>query len=94
MIEETPEEKREVIEREVIKRDEVNLKRKDTEVRYEIDRRLNSQEKQDAVKVGRLDVSDYHQQAMKFEPLKERTTNIERMGKDRKVSLNKLNTNL
>ena len=87
VIEETPEEKREITKRDVTKRDEVKPKHTDTKVRYEVERRLKSQEKQDAVKVGRLDVQEYHERPMEFERLKEKTTNIERMGKDRKVSL-------
>ena len=94
VIEETPEEKREVIKRDVIKRDEVKPKRKDTQVRDELDRRPEQQGKEDVVTVGKLDFSEYHEKPIEFEPLKERTTNIERMGKDRKVSLITLNTNL
>jgi len=94
VIEETPEEKREVIKRDLPKTEKVKPTHKETEVRYEVGRRPKQQGKEDGVKVGRLDVSEYPEQPMEFEPLKERTTNIERMGKDRQVSLIKLNTNL
>ena len=94
VIQETPEEKREVIKRDLLKRDDVKPTRKDTEVRYEVGRRPKQQGKEDVVKVGKLDVSEYHEQPMEFERSKEKTTNFERMGKDRKVGLITLNTNL
>ena len=86
MIEETPEEKEEVTRREVFTRDEVKPRHKDTEVRYEVERRPK-QQKEDVVKVGRLDVTDYHKETMEFEPTKEKTTYTETLGKERKVSL-------
>ena len=94
VIEETPEEKREVIKRDLLKREEVKPTRKDTEVCYEVERRPKQPGREDVAKVGRLHVQEYHEQPMEFERLKEKTTNIERMGKDRKVSLITLNTNL
>jgi hypothetical protein len=86
VIEETPEEKEEVIKRDVPKRDEVKPKDKDTEVRYEVERRPNSLEKTDVIKVGRLDVTDYQKKTMGSEQLTERTTNMESLGKDLRVS--------
>ena len=85
VIEETPEEKVEVTRRDVLKRDEVKPKNKDTEVCYEVERRPK-QQKEDVVKVGRLDVTDYHKETMEFEPTKEKTTYTETLGKQRKVS--------
>ena len=85
VIEETPEEKVEVTRRDVFKRDEVKPRHKDTEVRYEVERRPK-QQKEDVVKVGRLDVTDYHKETMEFEPAKEKTTYTETLGKERKVS--------
>ena len=85
VIEETPEEKEEVTRRDVLKRDEVKPRHKDTEVRYEVERRPK-QQKEDVVKVGRLDVTDYHKETMEFEPTKEKPTYTETLGKERKVS--------
>ena len=85
VIEETPEEKEEVTRHEVFKIDEVKPRHKDTEVRYEVERRPK-QQKEDVVKVGRLDVTDYHKETMEFEPTKEKTTFIETIQKQRKVS--------
>ena len=85
VIDETPEEKEEVTRRDVLKRDEVKPRHKDTEVRYEVERRPK-QQKEDVVKVGRLDVTDYHKETTKFEPTKEKTTYTETLGKERKVS--------
>ena len=85
VIEETPEEKEEVTRREVFKRDEVKPRHKDTEVRYEVERRPK-QQKEDVVKVGRLDVTDYHKETMELEPTKEKTTYTETLGKEPKVS--------
>ena len=86
-IEETPEEKQEVIKRDVLKRDEVRPRYKDTEARYEVERRPKSQGKEDVVEVGRLDVTDYQKKTMEFEPEKEKTTYTERLGKKPKVCL-------
>ena len=85
-IEETPEEK-EVIKRDVPRRDVVKPRYKDTETRYEVERRPKSQGKDDVVKVGRLDVTDYHKKTTESEPIKEKTTYPERLGKDRQVCL-------
>ena len=85
VIEETPEEKEEVTRRDVIKRDEVKPRHKDTEMRYEVERRPK-QQKEDVVKVGRLDVTDYHKETMEFEPTREKKTYTETLGKGRKVS--------
>ena len=85
VIEETPEEKVEVTRRDVLKRDEVKPRHKDTEVRYEVERRPK-QQKEDVVKVGRLDVTDYHKETMQLEPTKEKTTYTETLRKERKVS--------
>ena len=85
VIEQIPEEKEEVTRRDVIKTDEVKPRHKDTEVRYEVERRPK-QQKEDVVKVGRLDVTDYHKETMEFEPTKEKTTYTETLGKERQVS--------
>ena len=85
VIEETPEKKEEVTRRDILKRDEVKPRHKDTEVRYEVERRPK-QQKEDVVKVERLDVTDYHKETMEFEPTKEKTTYTETIRKQRKVS--------
>ena len=85
VIEQIPEEKEEVTRRDVIKTDEVKPRYKDTEVRYEVERRPK-QQKEDVVKVGRLDITDYHKETMEFEPTKEKTTYTEILGKERQVS--------
>ena len=93
VIDETPEEKEEVIKRDVPKRDEVKPKYKHTETRYGVERRPVRKEKDDIVEVGRLDVTDYQKKTMEFEPEKEKTTHTERLGKKPKVCFSKYNFN-
>ena len=87
VIEETPEEKEELIRRDVIKRDEVKQRHKDTDERYEVERRRRPQRREDVVKVGRMDVTDYQERTVESETMKERETSSERLRRDRKVCL-------
>ena len=82
VIEEIPEEKEEVTKPDVVKRDEIRTRREDIDTHYEIEEVPTKQVKEDVVKVGRLDITDYEKA-----PREERiTTYTERLGKDRKVN--------
>ena len=85
VIEEIPEEMGETTKRDMAKRDEVKPRQKDMETRYEIERGPKPQ-KEEIVKVGKLDVTDYEKTSRASELVEERlTTSAERMPKDRQV---------
>ena len=81
VIEETPEEKLEVLKRDVVKRDEVKPRREDMKSPYEAEKFPGEQVKKEVIKVGKLDVTDYE----KTQKDSERTY-IERLRNDQKVS--------
>jgi hypothetical protein len=87
VIEEIPEEMEEVTKPNVVKRDEVKLRREDTETRYGVEKEHRKQV-QEMVNVGRQDITDYEKTPRELEHVEERTTTYtERLGKDRKVNL-------
>ena len=59
VIEETPDENEEVAQGDVVKRDEVRLRREKMETRYQIEKDSKSQVKEETIKIGKLDVTDY-----------------------------------
>ena len=88
VIEELPEEKKQLTKRDVVKRDEVKPKRDDMETRYEVQKVPRKQVQEEVVKVGRLDITDYEKTYREPERVEERTTTFTRkFEKDRKVTL-------
>jgi hypothetical protein len=86
VIEEVPEEKSDVTERGIVKKDEVGQRYADDETRYEIQKASTTRAKEEVVKVGRLDITDYERTQKESEKLEQRkTTYTDRLGKDRKV---------
>ena len=85
VIEEVPEDKDEVTERDFHRKDEVKRRHEDMETRYQVERGPKPQIKEDIIKVGKLDVRDYEKTPREFERVEESTTYTERMQKDRKV---------
>ena len=77
VIEETPEEKQEVIRRDIVKRDEVVAKHKDREARYEVKRQQQQKTKEDVVKMGRLEITDLESRKIEKTPW-EKTETVER----------------
>ena len=86
VIEEIPEETVEVTRRDIVKKDEVEPRRADKETRYEIEQAPRTRAKDEVVKVGRLDITDYEKTQKESEKLEQRkTTDTERLRKDQKV---------
>ena len=85
VIDEIPEEKEEVMKPDAVKRDEIQRsRREDVDTRYEVSKK---QVKEDVVKVGRLDITDYEKTPRESQQVDERiTTHTEGLGRDRKVS--------
>jgi hypothetical protein len=86
VIEEIPEEKEEVTKHDVLKRDEVKRRHEDMETRYQVERGPKPQVKEEIIKVGKLDVTDYEKKQREFETVEESATYTDRMQKDRKVT--------
>ena len=81
VIEETPEEKEEILKHAVVKRDQVKPRRENMKTPYEAEKFPEEQVKKEVIKVGKLDVTDYEKTQKDSE-----TTYIERLRKDQKVS--------
>ena len=86
VIEEVPEEKEEVTKRDVFKKDEVKPRHEGKETRYEVERAPRTRVKEEVVKVGRLDITDYEEAQRESERVEQRKTHIERLKKDQKVA--------
>jgi hypothetical protein len=83
IVKETPEEKQQVIKRDVLKSDEVKPRYKETEVRYETERLSKPRGKEDVVTVGGLDVTEYHKKTTESERVKHRKTYPETLRKQK-----------
>lgn len=59
VIDEIPDENEEVTQGDIVKRDEVKQRREKMETRYEIEKDSKSQVKEETIKIGKLDVTDY-----------------------------------
>ena len=90
VVEERPEEKQEMPKRDVLKRDVVKPRHEDMETRYEAERETKrgpkAQVREDLVKVGRLDITDYEKVSRDSEQVEKRATHTERLGKLQKVA--------
>ncbi|XP_028404778.1 trichohyalin-like [Dendronephthya gigantea] len=84
VIEEAPEEKEEILKREVVRRDEVKPRREDMKTTYEAEKVPGVQMRKEIIKVGKLDVTDYE----KTQKDSERTY-VERLRKDQKPRYDK-----
>ena len=78
-IEEIPDENEEVTQGDVVKRDEVKQRREKMETRYQIEKDSKSQVKEETIKIGKLDVTDYDRSSRMTDTI---TDGIQ---KDRKV---------
>ena len=85
VIEETPEENKELTKRDVHKTDKMKTKHEDTKT-YQVRRDPKPQVKEDVVKVGRLDITDYEKISRDSERVEERTTYTERLGNLQRVT--------
>lgn len=74
LIEEISDQKEEVTQGDVFKRDEVKPRSEKMETSYEIERRPKSQLKEETIKVGKLDVTDYDRTSRVSDRLEERMT--------------------
>ena len=85
LIEEISDEK-EVTQGDVVKRDEVKPRSEKMETSYEIKRGPKSQVKEETVKIGKFDVTDYDRTSQVSDRLEERiTTSTDRMPKNLEV---------
>ncbi|XP_028404780.1 glutactin-like [Dendronephthya gigantea] len=84
VIEEAPEEKEEILKRDVVRRDEVKPRREDMKTPYEAEKVPGVQMREEIIKVGKLDVTDYE----KTQKDSERTY-VERLRKDQKPRYDK-----
>ena len=84
VIEEIPEEKKEVTKRDDFKRDEVKPRLdKDTTTLYQVGKDTKQHVKEDVIEVGKLDITDYEKTQKESERVRERTT----LEKEEKVKL-------
>ena len=85
LIEEISDEK-EVTQGDVVRRDDVKPRSEKMETNYEIKRGPKSQVKEETVKIGKLDVTDYDRTSRVSDRLEERITpSTDRMPKNREV---------
>ena len=85
VIEEIPEERETVASHDILKKDEVKPKHEDKP--YEVEKVPRTQVKEEVVKVGRLDVTDYEKMQKESQRLEQRKTYFtERTSKDQKVA--------
>ena len=73
VIEEIPEEKNDVEKHEIVKRDEVKPRHEDMETCYNLDKVRGKQVREDLVKVGKLDFTDYEKTPRESKHGEERT---------------------
>lgn len=85
VIEEIPEEREKVASHDILKKDEVKPKHEDKP--YEVEKVPRAQVKEEVIKVGRLDITDYEKMQKGSERLEQRKTYFtERTSKDQKVA--------
>ncbi|XP_028404537.1 trichohyalin-like [Dendronephthya gigantea] len=84
VIEEAPEEKEKILKRDVVRRDEVKPRREDMKTPYEAENVPGVQMREEIIKVGKLDVTDYEKTQKDLE-----RTYVERLRKDQKPRYDK-----
>ena len=88
VIEEIPEEKEEVAKHDIVHKDEVKPRRRDMETCYEVKTVPKKKVKEDTIKIGRLDINDYHTTSLESEHVQERAPYPGMVKKDDRVNLN------
>ena len=78
VIEEIPEEKEELTKRDIRRRDEVRPRSEEIKTRFEVERGPRPQVREEVIKVGKRDVTDYEKTQREAERVEERIVSTDR----------------